>query len=67
MDVNAFSTHLKSDDGIANIYDANAHAHRLGINGVPSYVFNENMIISGAQDHNVLSRMLDAALAVDDG
>jgi predicted DsbA family dithiol-disulfide isomerase len=67
LDADAFSTHLKSDDGIANIYDANAHAHRLGINGVPSYVFNENMIISGAQDHNVLSRMLDAALAVDDG
>ncbi|MBC8268452.1 MAG: DsbA family oxidoreductase [Rhodospirillaceae bacterium] len=66
LDADAFGVHLESDDGIADIYDANANAHRLGINGVPSYVFNKNMIISGAQDHNVLSRMLDAAMAADE-
>lgn len=63
MDSEALDALLKGDEGIDDIYEANADAHRLGINGVPTYVFNENMIISGAQDQNVLSRMLDAAIA----
>ncbi len=65
LDANAFAAHLDTDDGIAEIYDANARAHRLGINGVPSYVFNDHLVISGAQDPNVLGRMLDAAIATD--
>lgn len=67
LDTKALADHLASDDGIAEIYDANAQAHRLGINGVPSYVFNQNMVISGAQEHNVLARMLDAAIAAEVG
>jgi len=63
LDGAALTAHLQSDDGIDEIYDANAQAHRLGINGVPSYVFNQNMVISGAQEENVLARMLDAAMA----
>lgn len=65
LDVEALSSHLASDVGIAEIFEANAQAHRLGINGVPSYVFNESMIISGAQEENVLARMLDAAMAAE--
>ena len=65
LDADAFATHLASDDGIAEIYDANARAHRTGINGVPSYVFNDHLIISGAQEPNVLDRMLDAAIAME--
>ena len=38
-----------SDDDVAGIYEENASAHRLGINGVPSYLFNGHMVISGAQ------------------
>jgi predicted DsbA family dithiol-disulfide isomerase len=67
LNADAFSVHLGTDDGIAFIYDAHAHALSLGIKGVPSYVFNKNMIISGAQDHNVLSRILDAAMVEDEG
>jgi predicted DsbA family dithiol-disulfide isomerase len=37
----------------------------MGVNGVPSYLFNENMVISGAQEPPVLARMLDAALATE--
>ncbi len=65
LDADAFAAHLASDDGIAEIYDANARAHRTGINGVPSYVFNDHLIISGAQEPNVLDRMLDAAIAME--
>jgi len=54
-------TYLNEEDDSALIYDENARAHRLGINGVPAYVFNESWVISGAQEPQVLSRMLDAA------
>ena len=65
LDTHAFVAHLESSKGIAEIYDANARAHRLGVNGVPSYVFNGSLVISGAQETNVLAKMLDAASATD--
>ncbi|MBT3305920.1 MAG: DsbA family oxidoreductase [Alphaproteobacteria bacterium] len=55
--------YLESGDDEQRVYDENIQAHRLGINGVPSYVFNEKFLISGAQDPMVLSRMLDVAAA----
>ena len=53
--------YLESVDGVRLIYDQNIQAHRLGINGVPSYAFSEKFLISGAQDPMVLARMLDVA------
>ncbi len=61
LDVEALRAYLASDCDIARIYEENARAHRSGINGVPSFVFNGEMIISGAQEAPVLARMLDAA------
>ena len=55
--------YLESDADVAAIHEENARAHRMGINGVPSYVFNGRMVISGAQDPQVLARMIDAAEA----
>jgi predicted DsbA family dithiol-disulfide isomerase len=40
---------------------ANQRAHRLGINGVPTFVFDRSMVICGAQEPVTLSRMLDAS------
>jgi len=55
--------YLDSPEDIRLIYDENIQAHRLGINGVPSYAFNGKFLISGAQDPAVLARMLDVAAA----
>ena len=57
--------YLESNDNVRLIYDENAHAHRLGINGVPSFAFNDKFVISGAQEPQVLERVLDAAMAAD--
>ena len=57
--------YLESDQDTQLIHDENARAHRLGINGVPSFAFNGKMVISGAQEPQVLVRLLDAALATD--
>ncbi len=56
---------LLSEEGINKIYDDNSHTHRFGINGVPAYIFNDNWVISGAQEPQVLARMLDAASVAD--
>lgn len=55
--------YLESNADVAEIYEENARAHRLGINGVPAFAFESNMVISGAQEPEVLVRVLDAANA----
>ena len=61
LDTDDLRDYLESTEDVRLIYDQNIHAHRLGINGVPSYAFNEKFLISGAQDPMVLARMLDVA------
>ena len=65
LDVEGLRKYLDSEEGVRSIYDENSRAHRLGVNGVPSFVFNEKMVISGAQEPQVLASMIDAAIAGD--
>jgi predicted DsbA family dithiol-disulfide isomerase len=66
LDRDALRQYLDSDEDVAEIYEENARAHRLGINGVPAFAFAGNMVISGAQEPEVLVRVLDAAKAGQD-
>ena len=66
LDAQEVEAYLNTDADVGAIHDENVRAHRLGINGVPSFTFNEKFIISGAQEPQVLARMLDAALATED-
>lgn len=61
LDIGPLERHLKSNQGVAEIYEANARAHRLNINGVPSFLFNGRLIICGAQEADILARMLQLA------
>jgi predicted DsbA family dithiol-disulfide isomerase len=61
LDVGALGTYLESDTDVAMVHDENARAHRMGVNGVPSFIFNGEYAISGAQAPEVLARILDAA------
>ena len=63
LNVEGLRDYLDSEEGVRSIYDENSRAHRLGVNGVPSFVFNEKMVISGAQEPQVLASMIDAAIA----
>ncbi len=65
LDAGELRAYLESEDGVLQIYDLNVEAHRLGINGVPAYYFNGRFLIAGAQDPQVLARMLDAAEATE--
>ena len=66
LDAQEVEAYLNTDADVGVIHDENVRAHRLGINGVPSFAFNEKFVISGAQEPQVLARMLDAALAKED-
>lgn len=61
LDVDRVRRHLAGQTGATAIYEENARAHRLGINGVPSFLFNGHLAISGAQEPQVLSRLLDVS------
>ena len=54
----------KALDGDVNsnwVIEENAKAHRLGINGVPCYIIDNQFAIQGAQPANVMVRLLDSA------
>jgi len=62
LDTDAFSAYLDSNEDKKWVFEENANAHRMGVEGVPAYVFDERMIISGAQEPEVLHRLIDAAM-----
>lgn len=65
LDAAALDAYLIGQEDVALVYEENARAHRIGINSVPSYVFNDSMVISGAHEAPILARMLDAAAAAE--
>ena len=67
LDPGPLRAYLTGDEDAALIHQENARAHGLGINGVPAFVFNRDMVISGAPEPQVLARMMDAARAVGGG
>lgn len=51
--------YLIGDRGKQAVLDENAKIQRLGVNGVPSFVFGKRNVISGAQEPETLVGMLD--------
>lgn len=66
LNLDAVQEYLESDQDTDTVYEENTRAHRLGINGVPAFNFNSGMVISGAQEPEVLIRVMDAASATGD-
>lgn len=52
---------FQQGDGIEQVYAENLRAHRLGINGVPCFIIDGEHAISGAQEVEVLERLIDLA------
>jgi predicted DsbA family dithiol-disulfide isomerase len=61
FDARGIRAFLASGGEREGVLIANERAHRLGINGVPTFVFDRRMVICGAQDPATLARLLDAA------
>lgn len=50
---------LKSDDGIVETKQAVEHAHRIGVNGVPFFIFDGKFGVSGAQAPETLAMAIE--------
>ncbi len=61
MDHTATTLFLASSEGADAVHSENLHAHRLGINGVPCFLIDGEHAIAGAQETEVLERLLDLA------
>jgi predicted DsbA family dithiol-disulfide isomerase len=62
MDPMAAHAFLFSDSETDQVHAENLRAHRLGINGVPCFVVGGKHAIAGAQEPEVIERLLDVAV-----
>ena len=62
MDPNATRRLLASPAEAEAVHADNLRAHRLGINGVPCFVVQGRHAIAGAQEPEVIERLLDVAV-----
>ena len=63
LDSKEVKAYLASSTDMDWVSRQNDITHRLGINGVPCYVNNEELAMQGAQPAEVIARLLDAATA----
>jgi predicted DsbA family dithiol-disulfide isomerase len=61
MDFAATEAFLAAAEGTEFVHAENLHAHRLGINGVPCFLIDGEHAIAGAQETEVLERLIDLA------
>jgi predicted DsbA family dithiol-disulfide isomerase len=62
LDGAAARAFLDTDQDSDSVHAENLRAHRLGINGVPCFVIGGRHAIAGAQESEVIERLLDVAL-----
>jgi predicted DsbA family dithiol-disulfide isomerase len=61
LDTQVTLAFLASGEGTEFVHAENLHAHRLGINGVPCFLIDGDQAIAGAQEPEVLERLIDLA------
>ena len=71
LDQDATRNYLESDEGTREVREEIADAQRLGVNAVPTYVFDDKYIVEGAQPTELfvqaLQTIADEAAATDVG
>ncbi len=65
LDEDLIRKRIGQDDMINQVLNENSRVHRLGINGVPSFVFGRRNIISGAQEPRSLIHMMDYLATIE--
>ena len=58
LDRDRVEAYLASDEGLQEVQDEIAHAQRLGIRAVPTFVFDERTAVQGAQPTSVFLQAL---------
>lgn len=57
----SLADYLLSDADIAAVMSDNSRAHRLGVNGVPCMILDGTYALAGAQEPDILLRVIDIA------
>ena len=63
LDRRAVQEYLKSNDGIDQVKSDEASAQQIGVQGVPFFIFNGRLAVSGAQPADVLLQAMEQAVA----
>lgn len=66
LDESEARAYLSGEEGVEQARDESLEAHRLGISGVPCFIFDGKYAVSGAQGPEVFSQVFDLALQPDD-
>jgi len=61
LDAREVDRYLHGNAGILPVETDNARMHRLGVSGVPCYIFDDRYAIAGAQEAEIIARLLDIA------
>ena len=59
LDQDAVMEYLQADTDATSVLSDNARAHRLGVNGVPCLIIDGNYALAGAQEPDILLRLID--------
>ena len=59
LDRDALTDYLQADTDATTVLNDNARAHRLGVNGVPCLIIDGNYALAGAQEPDILLRLID--------
>jgi predicted DsbA family dithiol-disulfide isomerase len=62
----AVARFLESGEETDAVHAENIRAHRLGISGVPCFIFAGRYAVSGAQEPDVFARLIDVALTPEE-
>ena len=66
LDAAALRAYLESDEGVEEIRAEDARAREIGIQGVPTFIFNDHYVLSGAHPPEVLFQLFDLARQEDE-
>ena len=66
LDETEARAYLSGEEGVEQAQAESSEAHRLGISGVPCFIFDGKYAVSGAQEPEVFSQVFDLALQPDD-
>jgi predicted DsbA family dithiol-disulfide isomerase len=61
LDGEAVRAHLAGSGDVAEVHACYARTRRLGIKGVPSFIFDEQFSLSGAQEPAIFQRLFEIA------
>jgi predicted DsbA family dithiol-disulfide isomerase len=67
FDAEAARSMLESDEGVDAVLGMDRRVRELGVSGVPFFIFDSRLAVSGAQEADALVDVIEEALAPPDG